>query len=160
MVNSTTAMAQSATFAPQTVGTFCWRGDYVPAANSVYAAASDFSTGECFTVTDTSSETSAQTWLPNDSGTVSSTGGTALNGTLTVALHESSDCSGTAVAGQTYSKTLTNATTAADRTLTTTNTTYLVSTTKSVSWLVSFTSSDAKVASSSHCETTSLSITN
>jgi hypothetical protein len=159
-VNSTTAIATSATFAPQTVGTFCWRGDYMPATNSVYASASDFSTGECFTVTDTSSAVSAQTWLPNDSATVSSAGGTALNGTLIVALHESGDCSGAAVAGQTYTKTLANATAAADRTLTTTNSTYLVSATKAVSWSVSFTSSDPKVASSSHCETTSLTIAN
>jgi hypothetical protein len=115
--------------------------------------------------TDTTATTSAQDWLPNDSTTVTATNGTALNGTLSAQLYTEDNCgatSGSAVTGQLYTKTLTNATTAADRTLTTSNTSYKVSTsgTTSVSWLVTFVSTDSNVSGSSHCESTSLTITN
>ena len=67
---------------------------------------------------------------------------------------------GTAVSGQRYSKTLTNATSAADTTLTTNNTTFKVGSTTTVSWLVTFTSTDPNVSGSTHCEMTSLTVTN
>jgi hypothetical protein len=59
-------------------------------------------------------------------------------------------------------KTLTNATSAADRTLTTGNRSFMVSESTSVSWLVVFTSSDPNVTASEpeHCEVTSLTVTN
>jgi hypothetical protein len=113
--------------------------------------------------TDTTGTTSAQNWLPNDSATATATFGSPLNGMLSAQLYTGDNCgatSGSAVSGQLYTKTLTNATTAADRTLTTTNTTYTVSTSTSVSWKVTFTSSDSHVSGSSHCESTSLTITN
>jgi hypothetical protein len=114
-------------------------------------------------LSDTTSMASAQTWLPNDSATVTAANGTALSGTLSAQLYTEDNCgatSGSAVSGQLYTKTLTNATTAADRTLTTNNTTYTVSATGSVSWLVTFTSTDSNVSGSSHCEKTSLTINN
>ena len=46
------AAADSALFEPDAVGTWCWRGDY--SGDSTYDPASDSSTGECFTVIDTS----------------------------------------------------------------------------------------------------------
>ncbi len=147
-----------------TVGTWCFRAEYVPGGvnGANYNGSSDGRTTECFTITDSTSATSAQTWLPNDTGTVAATGGTALNGTLTIQLYEGATCaSGQEVAGQLYSKTLTNATTLAARSLTTTNTTYSVLVTKSVSWLVVFTpTAGSNVSGTSHCETTSLTITN
>jgi hypothetical protein len=130
------------------------------AANN-YIGSSDASSGECFTVTDTTASTSAQTWLPNDSATVTSAHGAPLNGKVTVQLYTGDNCgvtSGSAVSGQLYPMTLSNA--ASPATLTTTNTTFMVSMTESVSWLVTFTSTDQNVASSSHCEVTSLTITN
>jgi hypothetical protein len=119
--------------------------------------------GETVTVTDTTSVASAQTWRPQDTGTVSSTHGSNLNGTLTIQLYDNSDCgvaeSGAgAVSGQSYSKTLTNA--GSPQSVTSNNTSFDVSMSKSVSWLVTFTSTDGNVGGSSHCESTSLTITN
>jgi hypothetical protein len=126
-----------------------------------YTGSSDASSGECFTVTDTTGSTSAQTWLPNDTGTITSAHSAPLNGTLSVQLYSDGTCGksgGSAVSGQLYSQTLTNA--ASPASLTTNNTTYTVSVSAAVSWLVTFTSTDTNVAGSSHCESTSLTITN
>jgi len=113
---------------------------------------------EAVTATDTSSATSAQSWVPNDSASISSGSGKAsLNGTLTLQLFASADCSGTPI--QTYTKQETNA---SSDTITSSNTTYVVSGTgdHTVSWLVTFTSSDTNVSGSSHCEKTTMTITN
>jgi len=161
----TTPPSASATSTGVTVdklGTWCFRAVYVPSGNN-YTGNSDATSGECFTVTDTTGSTSAQNWLPNDTTTVTAAHGAPLNGTLSAQLYTGDNCgatSGSAVGGQTYTKTLTNATSAADRTLTTSNSTFTVSASSSVSWLVSFTSTDPNVASSSHCESTSLNINN
>jgi hypothetical protein len=131
-------------------GTWCFRAVYTPggANGSNYTGSNEPSTDECFTVTDTSSSASQQTWLPNDSATVTATAGAPLNGTLSVQLFTDGSCGnsgGSAVGGQLYQKPLSNATSAADRTLITSNTTFAVSASTAVSWLVTFTSSDANV---------------
>ena len=141
------------------VGKYCWRAEY--SGDGFYLpSAHTNSTTECFTVQDTTSIASAQDWRPNDTATVTATGGTPLNGSLSITLYETSDCTGDAVAGQSYSKTLTNATSAADRTLATSNGTYFVLATKTVSWKTVFTSTDPDVSGQTRCETTSLTITN
>jgi hypothetical protein len=139
-----------------TVGKYCWRAEY--SGDGVYFSSTHTdSTNECFTVKDSTDATSAQNWLPNDSGTITSTGGTALNGTLSFTLYSGTTCTGTILrAAQTF--TLTDAASPATRT--TTNTTTKVLSTQSVSWLVAFDSTDPLVGSSSHCESTSLTITN
>jgi hypothetical protein len=147
------------------LGTWCWRAVYTPggANGNNYTGNSDSSHTECFTVTDTTSGSSAQTWQPNDSATVAAAHGAPLNGTLSIQLYTGDNCgvtSGSAVSGQLYTKTLTNATTVADRTKATNNTTFSVSTSSSVSWLVTFTSTDSNVAGSTHCEKSTLTITN
>jgi hypothetical protein len=144
-------------------GTWCFRAVYTPggANGSNYTGSEDASSGECFTVTDTTASTSAQTWLPNDTATITSAHGAPLNGTLSMQLYTDGACGaagGTAVSGQLYSTTLTNA--ASPATLTTTNKTFTVNTSTSVSWLVTFTSSDHNVQGSSTCESTSLTINN
>jgi hypothetical protein len=144
-------------------GTWCFRAVYTPGGTngSNYTGSSDATSGECFTVTDTTASTSAQDWLPNDTATVAAASGAPLNGTLSAQLYTGSSCaSGSEVSGQLYQKTLTNATSAADRTLTTGNTTFKVTDSNSVSWKITFTSTDNNVAGSSHCEVTSLTITN
>jgi hypothetical protein len=170
--NGTSPPSSSATSSPpfqvNQTGTWCFRGVYTPGPpnGGHYTGSSDASTGECFTVNDTTASASAQNWLPNDTGTVSSTNGAPLNGTLTIQLYASSNCDPTtAVSGQSYSTPLTNATSPAS--LTTTNgadpaNTYKVTATgtTTVSWLVTFTSTDTNVTGSSHCETTSLTINN
>jgi hypothetical protein len=167
-VSGLTPPASSATSDAVTVnktGTWCFRAEYTPggANGSNYTGSSDATSGECFTVTDTTAGTSAQNWLPNDTAVITAAHGAPLNGTLSAQLYTGDSCgvtSGSAVSGQLYTTTLTNATSAADRTLTTGNTTFLVSASASVSWLVTFTSTDPNVAGSSHCEVTSLTITN
>jgi hypothetical protein len=147
---------------PLAPGRYCFRADW-PGDTNYPGALTHAGTGdsECFVVQDTTSVSSAQDWLPNDTATVTATGGTALNGTLKFELFESNDCSGTAVTGQTYNRTLTNATSLADRTKSTDNSTYKVSADASVSWMVTFTpDAGSNVTGSSHCETTSLDLTN
>jgi hypothetical protein len=143
-------------------GTWCFRAVYTPggANGSNYTGSSDATSGECFTVTDTTASSSAQDWLPNDTATVTSNGA-HLNGTLSAKLYTGDNCgatSGQAVDGQEYSKDLSDA--ASPATLTTNNTTYEVKTSDAVSWKVTFTSTDPNVAGSSHCESTTLSINN
>jgi hypothetical protein len=161
--NPPASSADSALVTVNMTGTWCFRAVYTPggANGSNYTGSSDATSGECFTVTDTTSAASQQTWLPNDSATITATAGAPLNGTLSIQLYTGGSCAaGSEVSGQFYSKTLTNATSTADRTLTTTNTSFTVSATSSVSWLVTFHSTDPNVTSSSHCESTSLTITN
>jgi hypothetical protein len=156
--NPATATADSSAITANKTGTWCFRAVFTP-GTSAYSGSSDASSGECFTVTDTTASTSAQTWLPNDTATVTSAHGAPLNGKMTVQLYTGLSCaSGSEVSGQLYSTTLSNA--ASPAMLTTTNTTFMVSMTESVSWLVTFTSTDPNVASSSHCEVTSLTVTN
>ncbi len=157
------SFADSSAVTVNKTGTWCFRAVYTPggANGSNYTGSSDSTSGECFTVTDTTAATSAQDWLPNDTATVTSAHGAPLNGTLSAQLYTGDNCgatSGSAVSGQLYSTTLSDA--ASPATLTTSNTTFKVTVGTSVSWLVTFTSTDTNVASSSHCEVTSLTITN
>ena len=163
--NPPASFADSDAITANQTGTWCFRAVYTPggANGSNYTGSSDASPGECFTVTDTTASTSQQTWLPNDSATVTAAHGAPLNGSLSAQLYTGDNCgatSGSAVDGQGYSKTLSNATSAADRTLTTNNTTFTVGASAAVSWLVTFTSTDPNVPGSVHCESTSLTITN
>jgi hypothetical protein len=155
--------AESSAVTVNKTGTWCFRAVYTPggANGGNYTGSSDASSGECFTVTDTTASTSAQDWLPNDTATITSANGAHLNGTLSAQLYTGDNCgatSGSAVSGQNYSKNLSDA--ASPATLTTNNTTFEVKDSSAVSWLVTFTSTDNNVAGSRHCESTSLTITN
>ena len=151
-------------FTPTAPGTYHWAAVYsgdAPNTNGTDHNLTCTDANEDVVVTDRTAATSAQTWLPNDSGTITSAGGAALNGTLSIQLYTGDNCgatSGSAVSGQLYTRTLTNA--ASPQSLTTTNSTFTVTASTSVSWKVTFTSTDANVAGSSHCESTSLTITN
>jgi hypothetical protein len=151
-------------FTPTSPGTYHWAATYTgdpPNTNGTSHNLDCSDTNENVTVTDTTASSSAQTWLPNDTAAVTSAHGAPLNGTLSVQLYTGPDCgatSGSAVSGQLYQATLTNA--ASPATLTTTNTSFTVSTSNSVSWLVTFASNDPNVTGSSHCETTTMTITN
>jgi hypothetical protein len=155
--------AYTVSFTPTAVGTYVFDAAYGGDAPNTTASAAvtcaNEPAAEAVTVTDTSSAMSTQTWLPNDSATVASGSGKAsLSGTLTLQLFDGSlDCTLGAVSSQLYSKTISGV---ASATIASSNTTYLVQATDSVSWLVTFTSSDPNVASSSHCESTSLTISN
>jgi hypothetical protein len=144
---------------PLAAGRYCFRAEWpgdINFTNGPYVH-SGTDNSECFVVQDTTFAASAQDWLPNDSATITSTGGTALNGTLSFTLHASANCTGTIlIPAQTFS--LTNAASPATRS--TTNTTFKVTESTTVSWKVVFLSSDPNVVGSTKCETTSLIINN
>lgn len=153
---SPTSTADSDVVVASVVGTWCFRAVYVPTTGGNYTGSSDASTGECFTVKDSTAGTSEQTWLPNDSATFTSTGGTALKGSMSFTLYDSADCTGTIL--RTAETFPING--ASPVTQSTTNKTVSVSTTKTVSWKVDFTSDNPLVDGSTHCEKTQLVITN
>jgi hypothetical protein len=108
---------------------------------------------ECFRVRDTSTTTTAQDWLPNDTATVKLSDGTTNgSGTVTFSLYGNGTCDGAAIA--TFGPiTLVNGTAR------TNNTATYVSPGTTISWRVTFTSSDANVdGSTSHCERSVLTI--
>ncbi len=149
------ATSSPAVTANQT-GVWCFRATYTPDTNG-YIGSSDATHDECFTVTDTTSTTTAQDWLPNDSATITS-GGSALNGSVSFTLYNAGGCTGTvlyaegpiAVNGSTTMPLITH------------NTSVKVTATGSttVSWKVVYTSNNANVSGSNTCESTTLNITN
>ena len=155
-----TSETTSDAYTPLVVGKFCWRGEYVPDATSKFPGGSDASTGECFTVTDVSSVLTTQIWRPNDTGKVHTTGGSNVNGTLTFTLYTGSlNCA--AGGTQVYQEAFTLTNEASDTAHTTSNTSVTVGATTDTSWFVEFkATANSGVSDSSHCETTSLTITN
>jgi hypothetical protein len=159
--------AMSSEITADMAGTWCFRAVYTPDTPN-YTGSSDATSDECFTVTDTTASASTQDWLPNDTATVSSINGAPLKGTLSVQLYTGDNCgatSGSKVDGQLYTKSLDGSSNTAS--LTTTNGADPANTFKvtapgatTVSWLVTFTSTDSNVSGSNHCETTSLTINN
>jgi hypothetical protein len=150
------------------IGTWCFRAVFNPAAGSDYAGltAEDGSSGECFTVTDTSSGSTNQTWVPNDSATFSSTGGTTLAGSVTFSMYPSADCTGTAI----FVETRTIGTNTGSATVSTTNgdgdTTGadadeifdVGDSPVSISWRAVFNSTNSVSGSFSRCEASTLTI--
>ena len=149
-------------FTPDAVGTYHWKAAYTPATGDPNNLASTFN-GDCSDSHETvkvtsvaSSMTSAQSFIPNDSATVSAPQGGNLAGSVTFTVFESSDCSGTAL----YTQTVT-VSGASPQTVSTTNTTKST-TAANVSWLVGYDSTNGSQQSiSARCfEKTALSIDN
>ncbi|MFY9587150.1 MAG: hypothetical protein WAT66_06820 [Actinomycetota bacterium] len=158
---STTATATSDAVVVNKVGTWCFRGEYVPAVGSQYDPAVDFDTSECFTVTALQPGIStAQTWTVTDTATLTvASGGGNLSGTLRFRLFTTSDCTGTALVDESF--TLTNAASGVQRTTTAATVTTANATT--FRWLVEFTSSNSNhngVTSSCGTERSTLTIVN
>ena len=151
-----------------TVGTYCFYAKYSSNTANYLGSDDPNDATECVTVKDTSTTASAQDWLPNDTATFGTAGGNDLNGTVTFTLWPDANCNnnGTGTDTALYTEpasmsppiTLTNAVPGTK--VSTNNTSVKVKATETVSWLVTFTSSDPNVANSSHCEVTSLTITN
>jgi len=157
-----TSAAVNTAGSPLAPGRYCFRAEW-PGDTNYPTPLTHSGTGdsECFVVQDTTSATSAQDWLPNDSATITAAGGSALSGTLTFQLYTGDNCgvtSGSTVSGQLYTHTLSSV--ASPVTRTTSNTTFKVTATGSYSWKVVFSSSNPNVLSTSKCEKTSLTITN
>ena len=146
------------------VGTWCFRAEFSPSGSNAgnYLESSDARHSECFVVKDSTSTTTEQTWLPNDSATVTSAGDTDLNGTLSFTLHSGGDCSG-AILRDAEEFTFTDEPSPADRSTTNGSDALdnvTVDADATVSWKVVFDSTSDLVADSEHCETTTLDITN
>jgi hypothetical protein len=129
-------------FTPDAIGTYHWVATYTPATGDPNNVGSTFN-GDCSDTNETvvvtsvpSSLTSAQSFIPNDSATVSASQGGDLAGSVEFKAYESNDCSGTAILTET--KTVAGA---SPETVSTTNTT--VSTiAANVSWKVTYTSTN------------------
>ena len=111
----------TASFTPTQVGEFTWVATYSGDSPNTLGAGPTAcpDANEAVVVTGNAQSTTAQNWLPNDSATI--TGDTNLNGTLTFQLYTGNNCgatSGSAVAGQFYEFTFTNATSPQTRTTT------------------------------------------
>jgi hypothetical protein len=136
---------------PLAPGRYCFRAEWPGDSNYPTPLSETNGTTECFTVKDVSAVTTAQNWLPNDSATVTTQGGTPVSGTVEFTLYSSADCTGTVLGTFTDSS----------APFTTNNTTVFTSNT-TISWRAVFTPSDpnAVTGSTSHCETSTVTINN
>jgi hypothetical protein len=147
-------------FAPTQPGTYHWVAVYSgssPNTNGVtHNAACTDSNEDVVVLSVPSSMTTAQSWVPNDSATISAPAGTGnLAGTVSFALYASGDCSGAAA----YSTTAT-VSGASPQTVSTSNTTAQPA--GAYSWLVSYDSTNnaqRDIPASCH-ETSNLAVSN
>ena len=106
-----------------------------------------------------SSMDTGQSFIPNDSATISAPAGTGnLAGSVTFQAFEGGTCSGTSI----YGPQTVNVSGASPRTVITTNTAATVTTSKTISWRVSYTSTNpAQDSIGNKCtETSTLTISN
>jgi len=145
------------------LGVWCFRAEY-DSNTANYTDSSDARHSECFSVTTTSSGTSAQRWLPNDRIVISSVG-TSVAGTLTVTLRTGS-CTGTVVYTDATSVSFTATTTGA--VYNTNNSTFFLGTLSSGAaanaegtyyWSAVFTPTSSFATGTSTCESSAVDIT-
>jgi hypothetical protein len=150
--STATSPAVNTAALPLSPGHYCFRAEWPGDLNYTTALSHTNSTTECFDVKATSAITTAQSWLPQDSATVTVNGAT-VSGSVEFKLYDSNDCTGTVLG------TFTDGSAPFS---TNNQTTVSVSTSKSVSWKATFTPSDpnAVVGSTSGCEVSALTITN
>jgi hypothetical protein len=151
-------------FTPTAPGNYHWVAQYsgnLPNTNGVTHNAACTDTNEDVTVTSVpSSLTTAQTWVPNDSATVTASAGGNLAGTVSFALYASADCGDAGGDAAIYSTTAT-VSGASPQTVSTSNTTAQLAS-GSFSWSVSYDSTNPAqqdIPASCH-ETSILTITN
>jgi hypothetical protein len=139
------------------IGTYCFRAVYDPGADPNYQGKGTSFDGssECFTVTDTSSIVTNQNWLPNDSATVTTAGGSQVSGTVTFSLYEDADCG---VTVPTAVKATFTDNTPGDGFTTGNSTVYTAS--QTVSWKATFVSDNNVGGSTSTCEVSTVTINN
>jgi hypothetical protein len=150
----------SAQFTPTEAGTYHWAASYSgdsPNNNGTTHNTDCTDSNETVVVNSApSSMTTAQTWVPNDSATISATAGGPLAGTVSFALHSGSTCQGTAL----YSTTA-GVSGASPQTVSTSNTTPQDES-GTFSWSVAYDSTNPAqddIAATCH-ETSSLTIDN
>ena len=128
---------------PLTPGRYCFRGEWPGDDNYAATPPHTNNTTECFTVSQPTSVTTAQRWIPQDTATVTPVG---TAGTVSFQLYSSTDCSTGTEVGQPFTDSSptngvyeTNNTTITDDT--------------SVSWQASFDPLGAEESSTGVCET-------
>ena len=134
----------TASVTPTEAGTYHWKATYTPASGDPNNLGSTFN-NDCSDGNETvvvqsvpSSMTTAQSFIPNDSATVTASQGGALAGTVTFTAFESSDCTGNVIHTEDVDLTGNSGQT---ETVSTTNTTHSTTATN-VSWRVSYTSTN------------------
>ena len=157
-------------FTPDSPGTYHWKAQYIPAVGDANNVGSTHN-GDCTDAdedvvvrTVASSLSTAQSWVPNDSATISAPAGSGnLAGNVSFALFASGDC---AVGGDTAIYSTTVAVSGAPQpgvTVSTSNTTAVTTPGGSFSWLVSYDSTgnaaQRDIPASCH-ETSNLTIVN
>jgi len=155
---------ESDEFTPTAAGDYCfaasWPGDSV-FNDGPYV---DGSSAECFTVIALQpSMTTAQSFFPNDSATVTVAGGAGdLAGSVTFELYDNNTCTGTALYSEGPIDITTGTGTGLMRTVATDNTTFAVSADTTLYWKVSFTSTNTGILNVTHncLESSSLTIDN
>ncbi|WP_200948223.1 hypothetical protein [Nocardioides sp. Soil774] len=150
-------------FQPAAAGTYHWVAVYSGSSPNTSGTSHNTACGDTdedvVVNTVQSSMSTAQTWVPNDSATISAPAGSGnLAGTVTFTLYSTSDCTGTALYGP-VNRSVAGA--ASGVTVNTSNTT-AVSTSGSFSWKVAYDSTNqAQEDISAKChETSALTITN
>ena len=144
-------------FQPDAPGTYHWIASYTPAAGDAnnqptgHNSSCDDDKESVIVNTVKSTLSTAQTWVPNDSATVSAPAGGNLAGTVTFTLFPSLDCTGTAV----FAPAQVGVAGASPQTVSTSNTT-AISATGNFSWQVSYDSTNpAQEDIPNSCEETS-----
>jgi hypothetical protein len=146
------------TLTPTQVGTYYWTASYTgDAPNTLNAATGCGDTGEASTVTDTTSVLTDQTWVPNDQAQITSTGGSALNGSVVFTLYNNATCdAGTNNTNVLYTSSAIGVFGTSSQYANSANT-VRVSASQSVSWKVAYTSNTTNISgSTSSCEVTSV----
>jgi len=148
-------------------GRYCFRATWPGDSNYTTPLNVTNDTTECFTVADTTTAATAQTWLPNDSATITSAGDSDLDGTVRFQLYSDGECGADGGTVLYQEDVDIPASTASPHTVNTTNgdgdpATGLAAdlvfdvsdSTVNVSWRVVFTSDDTGVGgSTANCET-------
>jgi hypothetical protein len=142
---------------PLAAGRYCFRAEWPGDSNYGPASHTD-ATVECFAVKDTSAISTTQNWLPNDSAHVTTGSGAGASGTVTFTLYGTANCTGTAIT------TFANRPVDGSGNASTNNTTFAIAVSpgETISWRATFTPTDANAVngSTSHCETSTVTINN
>jgi hypothetical protein len=150
------------TLTPTAVGTYRWIAIYSPDSSGNTLAPSPAGAcgdaGEASIITGAASLSTAQRWLPNDTAHITSPAGTTLAGNVTFNLYNSGTCAapGTAQYGPIVIDVTTGTGSANDRTVSTNNLTFVVTTANDeVAWFWKVSYDDNNLTDpAAHCETT------
>jgi hypothetical protein len=155
--DATKANATSGSVTANATGTWCFRGQYLPAADSQYKTSSDDTTTECFNVVDVAIST-IQTYTVKDSATLTPSGpGATVGGSVRFRLYPNGACSGTTTL---VDQTVAVSSSTSAQTVETTPATISAPGYPTLSWLVEYSGTPRNVTSSCATEHAALTISN